>query len=734
MPDILTINLENCYGIGKLQAELRFKHRGYAIYAPNGVMKTSFAKTMSNMSAAQDLVFSDRESVCDVKLNGKQLNQEEVLVVRSQPDEYSPNKAVSTLLANSKLKKQYEEIHLEIEEAKKNLDKSLREFAGFGEKSRENIDLIFNDIFGKPYYDALLELEDELNTSTEEAFSDANYKIIFNKKVVQLLQEELSKKIIEKFAVKYDEITERSPILRKEFQHHNLYKVYKGLDENNFLSTGHSINLSDKSTGEKTEFTDSKDLLSQIESEKTRVLNDPELIKNFNAFNNKLKNKELEAFRDYITENKHILPELTDLQRFKRKLWVQYLLKSKEEYAELIRRYKTGQDALKKIISEAIASKNDWDEVIISFNRRFLHLPFKLSVKNKADVILKDNTPSIEFDFFDGDRKRIYNENQKGELLKVLSTGEARALYILNIMFEIYTRWKLRTKTLFIFDDIADSFDYKNKFAIIDYLSFIVKSEDTNFLAIILTHNFDFLRTIESRDICITTQCRMAFKNNGEVTLNDFKRSDIRNPFHKWQGRLSDEIIQVAYIPFLRNIIEYTQGIENKDGEKNQDYLTLTQMLHYKDGTKSLRTSDYKKIFDKTLKSSLPIADENKNILDYVECVADQCIRADDGINLEHKVVLSIAIRIFAEKYMIDKIRDNNPDYDPTEKQMGYILQDFINTFNNLKEDIQFLKRVNLITPANIHINSFMYEPILDMGFYELKDLYKDVKKLFRAC
>ncbi|URW80901.1 hypothetical protein [Xiashengella succiniciproducens] len=45
-------------------------------------------------------------------------------------------------------------------------------------------------------------------------------------------------------------------------------------------------------------------------------------------------------------------------------------------------------------------------------------------------------------------------------------------------------------------------------------------------------------------------------------------------------------------------------------------------------------------------------------------------------------------------------------------------------------ENIEILKRVNLITPENIHINSFMYEPILDMGDFELRDLYEAVKKL----
>ena len=34
------------------------------------------------------------------------------------------------------------------------------------------------------------------------------------------------------------------------------------------------------------------------------------------------------------------------------------------------------------------------------------------------------------------------------------------------------------------------------------------------------------------------------------------------------------------------------------------------------------------------------------------------------------------------------------------------------------------------ITPQNIHLNSFMYEPILDMSSDELKKLYDEIKNL----
>ena len=40
---------------------------------------------------------------------------------------------------------------------------------------------------------------------------------------------------------------------------------------------------------------------------------------------------------------------------------------------------------------------------------------------------------------------------------------------------------------------------------------------------------------------------------------------------------------------------------------------------------------------------------------------------------------------------------------------------------------IKTMSEVNLMTPENIHLNSFMYEPILDMDIVELLHLYEQV-------
>ena len=43
---------------------------------------------------------------------------------------------------------------------------------------------------------------------------------------------------------------------------------------------------------------------------------------------------------------------------------------------------------------------------------------------------------------------------------------------------------------------------------------------------------------------------------------------------------------------------------------------------------------------------------------------------------------------------------------------------------------LRILDAVNIVTPEQIHVNSFMYEPLVDMDIIELLNLYKDVKGL----
>lgn len=63
----LHIELANCYGIKSLKADFDFtQHKAYAIYAPNGVMKSSLAHTLKDVAdgvPSKDIIFPARVSV-----------------------------------------------------------------------------------------------------------------------------------------------------------------------------------------------------------------------------------------------------------------------------------------------------------------------------------------------------------------------------------------------------------------------------------------------------------------------------------------------------------------------------------------------------------------------------------------------------------------------------------------------------------------------------------------------
>ena len=124
-----------------------------------------------------------------------------------------------------------------------------------------------------------------------------------------------------------------------------------------------------------------------------------------------------------------------------------------------------------------------------------------------------------------------------------------------------------------MFDDIAESFYYQNKYAIIQYLKDI--SEDGIFKQIIMTHNFYFFRTIESRFVDYS-HCLMASKNGKGILLE--QATGIKNVFvNDWKKHFfTDPKKKIASISFLRNLVEYSE--ENFDPR----YKKLTSLLHWK--------------------------------------------------------------------------------------------------------------------------------------------------------
>ena len=102
-----------------------------------------------------------------------------------------------------------------------------------------------------------------------------------------------------------------------------------------------------------------------IKEEKESILSNPSLVKAFDKIDAKLRaNKDLRDFRDYLLENIKILPELSNTQSFKQKLWISYLKSSKDIYKEFLTIYLDAKKELGLIIEQAKKEKNQLDECL----------------------------------------------------------------------------------------------------------------------------------------------------------------------------------------------------------------------------------------------------------------------------------------------------------------------------------------------------------------------------------
>lgn len=470
---------------------------------------------------------------------------------------------------------------------------------------------------------------------------------------------------------------------------------------------------------EKLEITSQKQLEELIAKEKEGISNDKDLRKKFADIEKLItKNANVRSFEAYLVEHEELLSELANIESFREKIWKSYFKARVELYKDLIENYQAAEKRKKEIEEEASNQRTQWESVIEIFNSRFF-VPFKLTAKNRVSVILGQEPMLIlAFTFEDGvDQAPV----EKAALMQVLSTGEKRAFYVLNIIFEVEARKKANQETVFVVDDIADSFDYKNKYAIIQYLKDI--AEEPHFNQIILTHNFDFFRTINSRFIDYP-HCLMALKSSNGISLE--QATGIKNVFvNDWKlNFFTDSKKKIASIPFIRNLIEFTKG------DKDPDFVKLTSLLHWKSGSADVTQTELDAIYNSLFGTTEASPNGNGLVIDIIQHEAGECLKAGDGINFENKIVLSIAVRIAAEKFMVKKINDATFVSSIDSNQTPTLLERFKLLFNDEVGAIETIQRVILMTPENIHVNSFMYEPIVDMSDEHLRKLYEDVLAL----
>jgi hypothetical protein len=721
MMKTLHLDLRNCYGIKNLEADFDFaEHKAYAIYAPNGAMKSSLAHTFKDLAdglPSRDVIFPTRVSSRTIAdETGVEIPKEQVLVVAPYDEVLGHTEKTSTLLVDTKLRKEYEALHVEIDKSKDIFLKALKEQS----KSKKDHEKEISTTFTKSeseFYRALIRVKDEVVAQKDAVYADVVYDTIFDEKVLSILNTKDFKTAIEDYVKKYNELIAKSTYFKKgTFDYYNATTIAKNLADNGFFDAKHSVNLN---AGEILEITSQKQLEELIAKEKEAISKDKDLRKKYSELEKLLvKNVTARDFYNYLTENEMLLPKLANVESLKEEIWKSYFVARRDLYLDLIDKFQAAEKRKREIEEEAGKQRTQWEAVIEIFNDRFF-VPFKLVARNRIAVILGgEPILSLGFTFEDGADSASVD---KSTLMQALSTGEKKALYVLNIIFEIEARKKANQDTVLVVDDIADSFDYKNKYAIIQYLMDI--AQEANFRQIILTHNFDFFRTVNSRFVKYSC-CLMAAKNDAGITIKP--ATGIKNVFvNDWKPNFfTDSKKKIASIPFIRNMVEYTRG------DTDPAFVKLTSLLHWKSDSAGIKQGDLDAIYNTVFGTAGSSADAAKLMVDLIKQEAGTCVSASNGFNFENKIVLSIAIRLGAEQFMVTKIAAPAFVAGIKANQSQMLLAEFVKKFSGETAAIKILQRVLLMTPENIHLNSFMYEPILDMSDDHLRKLYTDVLAL----
>ena len=720
----VTVSFEHCYGIKKMDAAFDFsKKAAQLIYAPNGAMKSSFATTFldhSSSSDSKDRIYPDRPTKRVILgEDGNELSAGSVFVVQPYNADYQSGR-VSTLLVNKELKQEYDAILTKIREKEDALITKVKKVAGV----RSGIEEVISTVISKKPDNLLRSLERVRTEVNEEEFDSSldgiKFGTLFNEKVENFLADPDIKAALEDYTATYDSLLEKSRFFRKGvFNHYQAGEIAKQLKNHGFFQAEHKVYLN--SNGEETKVETEKELEDLISGELQGILSNEGLKSQFEKIDKKLSNRELRDFREFLLAHQTLIPRFKNLEAFKEDLLKSYFMLHKDEFNELMEEFANGKKRLDEIAKEASDQATRWQEVINIFNRRF-SVPFKVNIENKQDVILKRATPNIGFTFDDGSQETVVVD--RGKLVDVLSNGERRALYILNIIFEVEARKSESVETLFVIDDIADSFDYKNKYAIVEYLCDILA--EPHFRQIILTHNYDFYRTVWKRLDLSGANFHIS-KTAEKIELS--METMWSDPFEKWKKAANDSAKHdalLAMVPFVRNLAEYC-GFED-------EYKKLTSLLHRKSDSDAIKLSELLEIYSKVLNGQVfetKLSQDSLVIPLILETADEIAGDPETALDLGKKVVLSIAIRLIAEEKMIELIGDDQFVAGLSKNQTAKLLKRFktvVGHDTDLQPLAALMDRVNLMTPENIHLNSFMYEPLLDMSAEHLSKLHSELK------
>lgn len=739
----ITISISNGYGIERLNQDFDFDaseqhphNDTHIIYAQNGTMKSSFTKVLKSKESVWDYVRNIRGS-CSVLFDGAEMDQANILAVPSfNNSDFAKNDRVHLLLANHELRKEYEELMSERTTALLELLDRLRTVSGIQARTTsEGIIAEFCATFDgdAPVNDRqfvrLIRSHLDQVQNAHDFIVDLPYEIAGEKYVEEFA--DIHKAFLDEFIARYDKVLETAAYMRGGFDTKGAEEVGKVLGDSKFFDARHSVtlvDLRDPTKPKETLVDNAKTLVELLQSDFDRVFEDnPTLKSKFKKVLKTINQKNRVGFKKLL-EDRHtrqILILMKNPSQIRRQLWCGYLKGCEPYLSDLLKKDAAITKRMQDIVERAGEVKTQWDAVVSKFNNRFKHMPFELEVKNRSDILLDGaNKVDLVYKYRTPDGSRYAIDDQK--LRSYLSTGERKAFYLLDLLFEIELRIDSREDHLIVLDDVVDSFDYKNKYAFLEYINEL-SADHPNLKLIILTHNFDFFRLMQLRLFGQSNRTHSWFAER-KVGQTKLVKAGQFNYFKNTKNRAAcRKEAYLSLLPLARNLVEYSLI----DASKNDDFVALTQCLHMLGKTKTY--GDIKAIIQKyTGVDNCSDLEDTSSIHEQIIDAANHLSQVDAFNMLHNKTVLAMAIRLKAEEFMIGKLSPESVQIaKDVEKDFTRELYKLYCNLPDCDNDCRFiLENVNLITPEHLHINAFMYEPLIDLSQEELSELYERVKEL----
>lgn len=743
--DFSKVNIEiaNGYGIKKFSHTFEFDQTSqyphndtHIVYAQNGTMKSSFAKVLADHAMG----FSIKDHIFDISGScnltdgaGNEIDKDRIFSVASFDNGEFESQSTASLLVSNDLRVEYQDLIKKYNDALDTFLKRVKSVSRINTRSTGQ-DIISEIV--RQYGDSIPETPQELTTLIKSVRTELEaapdyihqmpYSVIGSKDALKFADD--NKGVIQDLMNAYDEVKKSASFVRGGFDSGNARKLVDVVSKTKFLEVDHELELLNSQTGKRETIATLEELESTLETDVDRILaKNPSLKKKFEKMIKDLSTDSRSGLKGILenTDTRDVVLLMNNPRLFLRKLWEGYLKECLEEFDELCRVESEIESPLLEIIEKAKTQKTQWDRVVKKFNDRFRNLPYEIGIVNRESVILKGvDEPEPEIIYKGTSQNKSFKTvEERRDVKKLLSTGERKALYLLNVMFEVEANEKSQNPCLVVLDDIVDSFDYKNKYAFLEYIYDISKNY-TQIKLIIFTHNYDFFRLLQSRLFGNVYRKRSWFaaKSADETTL--VQAEHFRVFGYMRQNAHNDKKMWLAMIPFARNLCEYRCD----DITTDPDYLLLTNCLHSLD--RDITVGDIKDVLEKEIGIKAAPFNDSEKFEDIILAAALEVQASPPaGINLYDSLILSMASRRLAENYMKSKMSQSDIDQIKLDENTftRKLFEKYSADYNEEEEILGNLDLVNLITPEHIHVNSFMYEPLIDMSNEELLQLHANL-------